>query len=193
MADRLLSRPARVLLSLERKSNRGWFLPGVGAFPLCDYLLPFLPNQILLVGLSMLLSRRWIALAITFVIASALGAGLIVAGVQQFGMPIVEHLFGEMPDASALAPVLEQIRVYGPTALVGLAMLPWPPRTAVLACAIAGLPPVQVGLAVLAGRVVPVTVYAGVGAKAPHLLRRLTSVNRVMSEVKVARRSTCVH
>ncbi len=190
MAETKLSRPARALLAVERQADRPWFLPSVGLFPLCDYILPFLPNQILLAGLSMTLPRRWIALALTFVVATATGAALIVAAIQQFGGPVMERFLGGMPEAGALAPALAQIRKYGFAALVGLAMLPWPPRTAVLACAIAGLPPVQVGMAVLAGRIVPATIYAAIGAKAPHLLRRLGSVDKIMREVEAERGMT---
>jgi hypothetical protein len=182
------------LLSLERQADRPWFLPGVGVFPLCDYVLPFLPNQILLAGLSMILPRRWFALAMTFVIATAAGAALIVAAIQEFGVPVVQQLLIDLPEALALAQVLEQIRTYGFPILIGLAMLPWPPRTAVLACAIAGLPPAQVGLAVLVGRIVPASIYAGAGAKVPHLLRRLASVDRIMCEVEAAKqRERTVH
>ncbi len=178
------------MLWLERQAGQSWFLPSVGVFPLCDYVLPFLPNQILLAGLSMTLPRRWIELALTFAIATALGAALIVAAIQHFGTPLTEQLFGEMSQARAFAPMLEQLRAHGLLALVGLAMLPWPPRAAVLACALAGLPPVQVGLAILAGRLVPAAIYAGIGARAPHLLRRLASVDRIMGEVEAAKQHT---
>jgi hypothetical protein len=189
MAEAVLSRPARTLLALERQGDRTWFLPGVGLFPLCDYILPFLPNQILLAGLSMILPRRWIALAITFAVATAAGAALITAAIQSFGSSFAEQMFGDVLNAGAFAGVVAQIRTYGLPALAGLALLPWPPRMAVLACAIAGLPPVQVGLAVLVGRVVPTSIYAGLGAKAPHLLRRSTRVDRLMREVEAARRA----
>jgi hypothetical protein len=188
MAEAALSASARALLSLERRAGRPWFLPGVGLFPLCDYILPFLPNQLLLAGLSMTLPQRWLSLAATFVVATAAGAALIVAAIQHFGAPLMEARFGSMPEAGAMARVLEQIRVYGLPALIGLAMLPSPPRTAVLACAVAGLPPAQIGMAVLAGRIVPATIYASLGAKAPHLLRRLASVDRIMREVETAKR-----
>lgn len=187
MAEAALSRPARALLALEHQAHRAWFLPAVGVFPLCDYILPVLPNQLLLAGLSMTVPRRWIALALTFVVATAVGASLIVAAIQQFGAPVMEQILGEMPEASAVAPVLDQIRRYGLPALSLFAMLPWPPRMAVLACALAGLPPAHVGVAVLAGRIVPATIYAGVGAKAPHLLRRIPSVDRIIREVEVAK------
>lgn len=82
MVEFLPSRPARALLALQRQADKPWFLPAVGVFPLCDYILPFLPNQILLAGLSMTLPRRWLPLAATFVVATALGAALIAAAVQ---------------------------------------------------------------------------------------------------------------
>lgn len=187
MAEAAPSRPARALLALERQADRPWFLPAVGVFPLCDYILPFLPNQLLLAGLSMSLPRRWIVLALTFVAATAAGATLIVAAIQQFGTPVMEQILGEMPEANAVTPVLAQIRRYGLPALAVIAMLPWPPRMAVLACALAGLPPVEVGLAVLAGRIVPATIYAGLGAKAPNLLRRNPRVDRIIREVAAAK------
>ncbi len=187
MAEANLSRPARALLVLERQSGRPWFLPGVGVFPLSDYVLPFLPNQIMLAGLSMTLPRRWVALAATFAIATALGAALVTALIQRFGMPLVEQVGGAMPDSSAIVPVLELIQKHGIPMLILLAMLPWPPRTAVLACAVAGLPPAQVGLAVLAGRILPTGLYAGLGAKAPDVLRRIGSIDRLMGEVEAGR------
>jgi hypothetical protein len=187
MAEVKLSMPAQALLALERQADRRWFLPGVGVFPLCDYIFPFLPNQILLAGLSMTLPRRWVALAMTFVIATAGGAALIVAAIQHLGPPCMEKLFDARPETGALAPMLASIRTYGLAALVAVAMLPWPPRTAVLACAVAGLPPLHVGMAVLAGRFAPASIYAGIGAKAPHLLRRLAAVDKIMREVEAAR------
>jgi membrane protein YqaA with SNARE-associated domain len=180
--------PARALLALEKRSERAWFLPAVGVFPSFDYVLPFLPNQILLGGLSMLLPRRWIALAATFVIAAAIGAGLITVAIQQFGVPIVSRFVADMPESSALASAIALVRSYGLAALVAVAMLPWPPRTAVLACAIAGLPATSIGLAVLIGRVAPASLYACIGAKAPHLLRRLSKVDAIMREVEAGRR-----
>jgi hypothetical protein len=181
------SRAARIILALERKSDRRWFLPAVGIFPLSDYVLPFLPNQMLLVGLSMVLRHRWLGLAATFVIASGLGAMLVAYVIQSWGVPVVEALFDGLPEPSAAAPVIQAVQDWGLVGLAGLAMLPWPPRTAVLVCAIAGLPPLLMGLSVAAGRTVPVLLYAGVGARAPQLLRRFARVDRVLTEIEQRR------
>lgn len=188
MAEVPLSRSARAILAVDRRSDRPCFLPSVGVFPLFDYVLPFLPNQILLAGLSMMLPQRWIGLAVTFVIATALGAALVAAAIQINGIPFVAQLLGNMPEAEVSGPIFEQIRANGLPALVALAMLPWPPRTAVLACAVAGLPPAHIGLAVLTGRIVPAGLIAGLGAKAPRVLRRIASVDRMMREVEAEKR-----
>lgn len=37
---------------------RRWFLPAVAIFPAADYVLPFLPNQMLLLALSVLHPKR---------------------------------------------------------------------------------------------------------------------------------------
>jgi hypothetical protein len=54
------SRAARIILALERRSDRRWFLPAVGIFPLSDYVLPFLPNQMLLGRALGVLRHRWL-------------------------------------------------------------------------------------------------------------------------------------
>ncbi len=177
------SRAARLVLALERRADRPWFLPAVSVFPLTDYVLPFLPNQMLLLGLSVLLPRRWWQLALAFVAATGLGAFLTALAIQQFGQPLIDALFGGAPEAGAAGTVMAHIQRYGIMALVVLAMLPWPPRTAVLVCAVAGLSPAAIAIAVAAGRVVPALAYTLVGAKAPGLLRRFRAVDRLLGDL----------
>ena len=136
---------------------------------------------------SVVLRHRWLALAATFVIASALGAMLVAFVIQSWGVPVVEALFEGPPEQSAAAPVIQAVQDWGLVGLAGFAMLPWPPRTAVLVCAIAGLSPLLMGFAVAAGRTLPVLLYAGVGARAPQLLRRFARVDRVLTEIEQRR------
>jgi membrane protein YqaA with SNARE-associated domain len=181
------SRTARLILALERRSDRPWFLPAVGASPLCDYVVPVLPNQMLLIGLSISLPHRWLALCLTFIGATALGAGLCAFAIQHWGQAALDQWLGGRPEAGAIAEVVAIIRHYGLPALSVIALLPWPPRTAVVACAIAGLPPLGIALAVMAGRVVPTFAMAGVGARAPTLLRRFKRIDAVLRQVEAAR------
>lgn len=177
------SRLIRIVLALERRAERKWFLPAVSLFPLADYVLPFMPNQILLLCLSILTPRRWWQLALTFILAAGLGAFLGVLAIQT----IDETILGVLPDTPAVATAREWLAAYGLGALVLLAMLPTPPRSAVILCALAGLPALSIGLCVMAGRTVPVLGYTYLGSRAPHLLRRSRRVDEVMRQIEKGR------
>ncbi len=178
------TRTVRVLRRLDRAAQRRWFLPATAVFPLSDYALPVLPNQILLTTLAVLHPRRWWQLTITFVAAAGLGAFLVAAAVQATGTWVLDAIPG---DPQALTDVTGQIRRYGLWVLVGLSLLPWPPRTAVLACALVGIPPWAIAAAVLAGRPVPVAAMAFTGARTPHLLRRFRRIDRLLTAVEADR------
>ena len=178
------SRTVRTIVSLDRTASRPWFLPAVSLFPLTDYVLPFLPNQMVLIALSVLQPRRWWIFAATFVIATAFGAGLTAFAIQAASPWILETLFGGTPDNSAAAQVVSMVERYGLVALVALSMLPWPPRTGVIVCALAGLHPLAIGLSVSVGRIAPAGAFTFVGAHAPHLLRRLPSIDQTLRDVE---------
>ena len=182
------SRTVRTIVALDSAAGRPWFLPAVSVFPLTDYVLPFLPNQLLLVVLSVFHPTRWRAFAATFVLATGIGALLTALIVQASAGPwLLEFVFRGGPEASTARDVLRAIERYGLFALAALALLPWPPRTGVLVCAIAGLSPLGIGLAVGLGRIVPACAYALIGAKSPHLLKRVRTIDRVLEQVMDAR------
>lgn len=172
---------------MERKADRPWFLPATSLFPMADYALPFLPNQMLLTGLALSLPRRWLALALTFALATGIGAGLVALAIQTWGSTLANALFGSPVDAGDAGAIRQALHDYGLWALAGFAMLPWPPRLAVLVCALAGLSPLGMTLAVASGRLLPATAYAGLGALAPHVLRRSRRIDAVMREVEALR------
>ncbi|MFF3554169.1 hypothetical protein ACFYXL_12215 [Streptomyces tsukubensis] len=174
------TRAGRILLRLDRAADRPWFLPALSVFPLSDYVLPVLPNQLLLVGVSALHPRRWRAVALTFVTASAAGAFLVASVVQSAGLRLLEQIGGETGGAG------EFVAQHGVLALAVLALLPWTPRLAVVACALAGISPWAIALTVLAARPLPVALLAATGARAPRLLRRFRRIDRVLTEVRAA-------
>ena len=179
------SRTARIVLALDRVSGRPWFLPAVAAFPLCDYIVPVLPNQVLLLALTVLHPRRWWAFGLAWVAAGALGAFLAAVVIQAAGPWLLDALFGGAPEPTgSAAAALDLIEGWGLWALVPLSMLPWAPHTAVLLCAVTGLPPLGIAAAVALGRALPVGVYAFLGSRAPHLLGRIRSVGRVLREIE---------
>ncbi|MER6910378.1 VTT domain-containing protein [Streptomyces sp. NPDC000594] len=181
------TRTGRILARLDRAAHRPWFLPALAVFPLGDYALPVLPNQMLLMGVSALHPRRWPAVALTFAVASALGAFLAATVVQLAGPWLLETFGDAAPGRDELREAAARVAEHGLWALALLSLLPWTPRVAVLACALAGIPPWSIALTVLAGRWVPMTLLAAVGARAPHLLRRFRRTERILSEVRGTR------
>ncbi|MFI1017751.1 hypothetical protein [Streptomyces sp. NPDC020965] len=181
------TRTVRLLLRLDRAAHRRWFLPTLAVFPLSDYVLPVLPNQMLLVGLSALHPRRWLTIALTFVTASVLGAFLTATAVHAAGPWLLETVGSIAPGRAELREVAGLVESYGGWALAALALLPWTPRAAVVMCALVGIPPWTVALAILAGRPLPVALLALTGAKSPGLLRRSRRIDRVLAEVEARR------
>lgn len=161
------SRLARATRFLQGCAHRRWFLPAVAVFPMADYVLPVMPNQMLLMSLSALQPRRWPTLAAVFAVSTAVGGALTTLAIQYFRQPLVQHLLAQADGASRAVAWVEQ---YGLVALAGLALLPWPPRLALIACAIAGLPWHLVGVALLSGRVIPSATMAFLGARSPRFL-----------------------
>jgi hypothetical protein len=100
---------------------------------------------------------------------------------------LLDTLPGETADDSVVRETMATIEDYGLWVLVGLSLLSWPPRAAVLACALVGLPPWAIALAVLAGRPIPAVGLALTGAKAPHLLRRFRTIDPVLADVEANR------
>jgi hypothetical protein len=184
MADPRSSRAARTIVALDRRADRPWFLPAIALFPMSDYVLPVLPNQMMLLGLAMLRPARWIALIATFVLATALGALLTAWAIQYWGRPFFDAVFADALPVGTLAELDALVTRYGTVTLALLAMLPWPPRTGVIACALFGLSPATIGLAVAIGRIVPTTGYALAGAHAPRLLRGWPRLGRLSAEVQ---------
>ncbi|MCM2388318.1 VTT domain-containing protein [Streptomyces albipurpureus] len=152
-----------------------------------DYALPVLPNQLLLMGLSALHPRRWRMIALTFVLASATGAFLTALVFQTAGPWLLSTIGGLAPQREELREVSGLITQYGVWAVAVLALLPWTPRAAVVMCALVGVPPWTIAVAVLVGRPVPVTLLALGGARAPLLLRRSRRLDRVLTEVETHR------
>lgn len=184
------SRPslaAKVVVALERHAHRPGFLPALSIFPLTDYVLPFLPNQLLLLVFAVLMPRRWWLLALTFIAATAVGAFLTAWAVQSWGPALLQALFGGPPEDTAYGQIALLVERYGLWALAALALLPWPPRAGVLVCSLVGLSPLAIAAAVALGRVVPVGAYTLAGAYAPHLLRRVPGAAKLLSDCDTVR------
>lgn len=183
MVDQVLSKDgrfARVLRQIDSQAQRCRFLPLMSVFPLVGYLLPLLPTTLLLVSLAFLHQARWLSIALSFLLATSVGALLTSLLIQTVGGGFGETL---VSNNSSVRQITEFITAYGLWAIAILALLPWPPRSAVLICATVGLNPVAIALTVLVGRTVPTLTIAWISAHAPNVLRRVERFNAVLDHI----------
>lgn len=161
---------ARALRALDRRSEQPSFLLLMSVFPLIGYLVPLLPTQLLLVTLSFLHRSRWLSIAISFLVATSAGAFLTSVLIQSLGGELKAYLVSSSESARQVA---NAITTHGLWAVAVLALLPWPPRTAVLICAFVGLNPMAIAISILAGRTVPTFLLSWLAASSPDALRRV--------------------
>jgi uncharacterized membrane protein YdjX (TVP38/TMEM64 family) len=141
----------------------------MSVFPLIGYLVPLLPTQLLLVALSFLHRARWLPIALSFLVATSVGAFLTSVLIQSVGGGLKDHLLSSSESARQVA---DGIATHGVWAIAILALLPWPPRTAVLICAFAGLNPAAIAISILVGRTAPTLLLSWLAAHSPDMLRR---------------------
>lgn len=183
VVDQVLSldgRLARVLRLIDSQAQKPSFLPLISVFPLVGYLVPLLPTQLLLVSLSLLHQARWLSIALSFLLATSIGALITSLLIQKVGGGFGETLVSKN---SSLRQISAFISAYGLWAIAILALLPWPPRSAVLVCAAVGLNPVAIALTVLVGRTAPTLLIAWLSAHAPNILRRVQRFDIVLDHI----------
>lgn len=178
---------ARVLRALDRRSEHPSFLPLMSVFPLIGYLVPLLPTQLLLVALSFLHRSRWLFIALSFLMATSVGAFLTCVLIQFVGGGLKDDLLSNSESARQVA---DGIVTYGVWAVAVLALLPWPPRSAVLICAFAGLNPVAIALSIFVGRIAPTFLLAWLAARAPDVLRHLGWFDEAFDHIERLRKKS---
>lgn len=167
----------RAAAFVHRHSGKPWFWPMAGISPALDYVIPILPNQLLMIALSALQPRRWLTVAGVFVLASSLGAFGAAILVQEATALVSGYLPVEPEPGGTWEAVSGQLERWGVPALAVMALSPIPPRTAVFVCATVGMAPELIALAVGVGRVTPATAISYLSAHMPTRLRRFPRVN----------------
>lgn len=186
-----MAEPRKISLAVRlgrwtaRRAKRPWLPLAVPAFPMADFILPVMPNQLLLAGLSLVAPQRWPVFVLAFAIGTALGGTMVAVALQSLGVD--RTLFVSAEEAGGpLAEALAQFRRHGLWFLAGVALLPWTPRLTVVACALAGLAPVAILGTLFVTRLVPCAALAIAGAYAPRWSMRFGFVERFVVRARKA-------
>lgn len=171
----------------RRNARRPWLPPLLTAFPAADFVLPFMPNQLLLAGLSMLAPNRWPAFALAFAAGTACAGGAIAFGLQALAIGINSFVNAEEATGALLIAV-EQFRNNGLWFLAAIALLPWTPRISVIACAIVGFSPFAIFSTLFLARLIPNAGLGILGAYGPTIAARFNFIRLLIGRVQAASR-----
>lgn len=180
-------KPPRWLIRLHRCAEHRDFLPLSGAVTMFDAFLPVVPATSMLVAGVLLRPSQWRRAVLWFALGGMVGALAFGALITLAGRPMLAQLLGDSVGSGGWLRIESQVQAHGVLVLFALALGPWPVRTAVAVCALAGIPLLQIGLAVLVARLAGFTVVAWLTARAPGWLTRFRPFRRLVEWNEAAR------
>lgn len=176
------SLPVRLAAWARRRADRPWLPAVLPAFPAADFLVPVMPNQLLLAALSALAPRRWPVFALAFALGAAIGGGVIAFALQRLGLDLGTLL--DRGEGSLVAQALAHLRAFGLWYLAAMGLLPWTPRLTVVACALAGFPPLAIAATLALVRPIPCALLALLGAYGPRFAGKLPWLDRLTHRLR---------
>lgn len=184
------SKPPRWLVWLHRRAEHRDFLPLSGAITAFDAFLPVVPATSMLVAVVLLRPSQWRRAAIWFALGGTVGALTLGALIALAGRPMLDQLLGETVGSGRWLRMEALVESSGALVLFVAALGPWPVRTMVAVCALAGIPLLQIGVVVLVARLAGFMVLAWLTARAPAWLARFRPFRRMVAWNEAARAST---
>jgi membrane protein YqaA with SNARE-associated domain len=138
---------------LKKNSGHWWYLPLVCFLAFIDLFIVVLPTEGMIVTTSIMRPRKWLVTAVSVTIASALGALALNIFTHAYGEPFIAWVAGkDFLHAPMWIKMQKWIGNYGFWGLWLVALGPVPVQFAVLICALAYMPPLEIFGAVLFGR-----------------------------------------
>ncbi len=183
------SRLQRLGSWLRSNAESRWLPAVLPVFPALDFIAPVMPNQLLLIGLSAAAVGRWVVFAAAFMIGTSLGGMLVAYAVQSAGMELGFFL-DPADDTASVTQTVEQFRLYGLWFLALVALLPTTPRLTVVACALAGFAPIDIGGMLLMARSVPAMTLSAIGAFGPRFALQLPFIGHMVERAAASLRAS---
>ena len=119
-------------------------------------LYPFAP---VLVAALVFAPTRWRSIYLASALGAAIGAGSLTLAIQWLGNGLLSAQFQSLDALPHWLGARQLVEGYGAYAIAAVAALPVPQIPVLVALALAGTPPWQIALAILAGKLVKYGVY----------------------------------
>ncbi|HZP92881.1 MAG TPA: hypothetical protein VFB20_08375 [Burkholderiales bacterium] len=151
----------RIVRALDRAARSPWLPAVVGTLSFLATVSMTVPATSVLVPGVLLAPRRWRSTALLASVGCALGATLLVAVFHHLGVHALQAQFPGMAESAEWRRLEDWSARFGILSVLIASALPMPQTPALLFCAIADVPDLQVLLAVLGGKLVK---YGALGA-----------------------------
>jgi hypothetical protein len=163
---------------LLRLSQRRGAAPAAGLLTGFDSFVPVIPSVSLLLALSVLQPQRWRIFAVWFALGATWGGVAVALLLRASG---ASEAYAEWIAPAELSVFVAWLKEFGAVALFGLALLPFPMRSAVVVCALSETPVLHIGVGLLSGRLIGYSAAAWLVTRMPQFIARRRGVARLLS------------
>lgn len=171
--------------TLENYTDRFWYPPLIGLLAALDNLIIVIPNDGILISSSMIVPRRWFVFALSVAIGSTLGALVLVALVEQQGLPWILDLYPGISKTKTWIWSMKFFEQYGLLLVFAVAITPFMQQPAVILASLANTPWMQLAAVIFVGRFIKFLVMAYLGSHAPRLLGKLWGLSGELKDAGV--------
>jgi membrane protein YqaA with SNARE-associated domain len=158
---------------LQRYVDRIWYPPLVGILAALDNFVVVIPNDGILISSSMLVPKRWFALATCIAVGSTVGALGLAALVEYEGLPWILQMYPGIDQTQTWTLSMEFFEKYGMLLVFAVAITPFMQQPAVIFAALANTPLLQLAAVIFVGRFIKFLIMAYVGSHTPKLLKKM--------------------
>lgn len=183
--SRVNSKIQSLIVWLQHHVSRWWYGPFIGLLAFADALILIIPNDGILISSTMLVPKRWLNFAVCISIGSTLGAILLAALTQYYGLPLLERFYPELIASEGWAWSEKFFNEYGLWVVFGVAITPLIQQPSVILAALAHIPLPLIAILVFAGRALKFLFMAWVASHSPRLLGKLWGIQGELEEVGV--------
>ena len=172
------------LKHLQRHVAKPWYHPFIAFIVLIDHFVIFIPSDALLVMSVLAFPRRWVRAWLWVTLGSVFG-GLALAWVlQRYGTHFLDWISPGILTSKYWLETDAWVHEYGLWSLLVVSALPIFQHPVIAITALAGHSLLQIGLFMLAGRLLKFGIYSWVASHTPRLLKRFSSVQKEIEEVQ---------
>lgn len=171
--------------AIQRFVDRIWYPPFIGLLAALDNLILIIPNDGLLISSSMLIPKRWFALALNVAVGSALGALLLGFLVETYGLEWILKMYPWISSTHSWIWAESFFDSYGLYLVFLVALLPFFQQPAVILASLSGTPLLKLAAIIFLGRFIKFLIMAYVATHAPRLLNKFWGLKTELADVGV--------